>query len=88
LTAEQFGGFMLQPACQLAEFLHNGWQRRWHDPPLAVLFAEGLSAEEAAVVDQAADGELFPGVSDQFYSSLSDDYYDVYSDAYYDPGTP
>jgi hypothetical protein len=56
--------------------------------PWMCFFAEGLSAEEAAVVDQAADGELFPEVSDQFYSSLSDDYYDVYSDAYYDPGTP
>jgi hypothetical protein len=43
---------------------------------------------EAAVVNQAVDGELFPAVSDQFYSSLSDCYYDVYSDAYYDPGTP
>jgi hypothetical protein len=88
VSAEQFRGFMLQPACQLAEFLHNCWERRWHDPPLAVRFAEGLSAEEAAVVDQAVDGELFPEVSDQFYSSPSDDYYDVYSDAYYDPGTP
>jgi hypothetical protein len=89
LTAEQFRSFMHQPPCQLGEFLHNCWQRRWRDPPLDVLFAEGLSAVEAGFVDQESGaGELCPELSEQFFSAVSDDYYDVYSDAYYDPGTP
>ena len=59
------------------------------NPPLEVLFAEGLSAEEADALMSANRGGMPPEVSDQFHSALSDEYYDVYSDAYYEmPNEP
>ena len=80
---------MHQTAHQVGAYLHACCQRRWQNPPPEVLFAEGLSAEEAAVyygVDSYDSQEA--EVSDRFYSALSDDYYDALSDAYYDAGTP
>ncbi len=53
-----------------------------------MLFAEGLSAEEAeALLDVGAD-ELPHEASELYFSAMSDDFYDVYSDAYFDTGTP
>jgi hypothetical protein len=49
---------------------------------LEVLFADGLSAEEADALRSADGGGMLPEVSDQFHSALSDEYFDVYSDAY------
>jgi hypothetical protein len=61
-------------------------------PPLDVLFADGLTAEEADAL-QGVDGGtptggLHPESSDPFHSAISDEFYDVYSDAYFDTGTP
>jgi hypothetical protein len=87
MSADEFRAFMQQPAQQVGPFLRDCSRRRWLNPPLEVLFAEGLSAEEAETLLGGAAG-LEPEVSDQFYSALSDEFYDVYSDAYYDTGTP
>jgi hypothetical protein len=54
-------------------------QRRWQDPPVDVLFADGLSVEAAARV---WNGGLSSEESSQYYSAMSDDFYDVYSDAF------
>jgi hypothetical protein len=53
---------------------------------LEVLFADGLSAEEADAV--MSGGGLTPQASDLFHSALSDEYYDVYLYAYYDTDAP
>jgi hypothetical protein len=50
LTADQFRMLMHQPRHQVAAFLHECAQRRWQDPPVDVMFADGLSVEEAARV--------------------------------------
>ena len=63
-------------------------QRRWVNPPLDVMFADGLTAEEAEALLGADGGGLPPESSDSFLSAISDEFYDVYSDAYYDTGTP
>jgi hypothetical protein len=88
MSADEFRAFMHQPAHQVSAFLYDCCQRRWSNPPLEVLFAEGLSAEEAeALLDVGAD-ELPHEASELYLSAISDDFYDAYSDAYYDPGTP
>ena len=80
---------MHQPPQQVGAFLHACSQRRWQNPPDEVMFAEGLSAEEAAVYyGSGVSGSNPTEASDMFFSALSDEYYDVYSDAYYDSGTP
>ena len=86
MSADQFRAFMLQPAPQVSAFLRDCGQRRGANPPVQVLFADGLSAEEAEAL--FGSDALPPDVSDQFFSALSDEFYDVYSDAYYDTGTP
>jgi hypothetical protein len=55
---------------------------------LGVLFADGLTAEEADALQDVDGGGLHPESSDLFLSAISDEFYDVYSDAYYDSGTP
>jgi hypothetical protein len=55
---------------------------------LDVLFADGLTAEEADDLQGVDGGGLHPESSDMFLSATSDEFYDVYSDAYYDTGTP
>jgi hypothetical protein len=55
---------------------------------LDVLFADGLTAEEADVLLGVEEGDLGPDSSDLFLCAISDEFYDVYSDAYYDTGTP
>lgn len=76
LTADQLHEFMHQPASQVSEFLFQCGQRGWQDPPLDVLFADGLSAEEAGALIPGVEG-LCPGSSDQFFSVLSDDFYSL-----------
>ena len=101
LSAEQLRAFMHQPAHQVSAFLVECGQRRRGNPPSDVLFADGLSAEEAEAYYggglSAEEAEVYyigatsgpaPDMSDQFYSAFSDEFYEVYSDAYYDPGTP
>jgi hypothetical protein len=89
MSAEQLRSFMHQPARQVGAFLHACSQRRWQIPPSEVLFAEGLSAEEAeAYYGGGNAGSPQAEASDMFFSALSDDYYDVHSDAYYDAWTP
>jgi hypothetical protein len=55
---------------------------------LGVLFADGLTAEEADALQGVDGGGLHPESSDLFLSEILDEFYDVYSDAYYDSGTP
>ena len=86
VSAVQFRAFMHQPAQQVSAFLRDCAQRRWANPPLDVLFADGLTAEEADAL-QGVDG-VRPESPDLFFSAISDEFYDVYSDAYYDTGTP
>ena len=88
LSADQFRAFMHQPAHKVSAFLYACCQRRWTNPPLEVMFADGLSAAEAEAMlwGEVEDRQL--EASEQFYSSLSEEYYDVYSDAFYDTGTP
>ena len=86
MSADHFRAFMLQPAPQVSAFLRDCGQRRWANPPVEVLFADGLSAEEAEAL--FGGDVLPPDVSDQFFSALSDEFYDALSDAYYDTGTP
>jgi hypothetical protein len=88
MSADQLRSFMHQPAHQVGAFLHACGQRRWQDPPSEVLFAEGLSAEEAEAYYGGGSGSSQVEASDMFLSALSDEYYDVYSDAFYDAGTP
>jgi hypothetical protein len=88
VSATQFRAFMHQPAHQVSAFLHDCAQRRWANSPLAVLFADGLTAEEADALQGVDGGGLHPESSDSFLSAISDEFYDVYSDAYYDTGTP
>jgi hypothetical protein len=64
------------------------YYRRWANPPLDVLFADGLTAEEAGALHGVDGGGLLPESADLFLSAISDEFYDVYSDAYYDTGTP
>jgi hypothetical protein len=79
---------MHQLAHQVSAFLRDCAQRRWANPPLDVLFADGLTAEEADALQGVDGGGLHPESSDLFLSAISDEFYDVYSDAYYDTGTP
>jgi hypothetical protein len=88
VSATQFGVFMHQPAHQVSAFLRDCAQRRWANPPLDVLFADGLTDEEADALQGVDGGGLHPESSDLFLSAISDEFYDVYSDAYYDTGTP
>jgi hypothetical protein len=90
VSADEFRAFMHQPAHQVSAFLRECGQRRWANPPLEVLFADGLSAEEADALMRAdTSGDAMPPeASDLFHSALSDEYYDVYSDAYYDTDAP
>jgi hypothetical protein len=85
LTAEQFRLFMHQSHHQVAAFLHECAQRRWQDPPVDVLYADGLSAAEAEAL---WSGGLSAEESSQYYSATSDDFFEVYSDAFYDVTTP
>jgi hypothetical protein len=55
---------------------------------LDVLFADGLTTEEADALQGVDGGGLHPQYSDLFLSAISNEFYDVYSDAYYDTGTP
>jgi hypothetical protein len=61
---------------------------------LEVLFADGLSAEEADALMSVATlinvdgGGLPPETSHLFLSALSDELYAVYSDAYYGTDAP
>jgi hypothetical protein len=92
ISAAQFRAFMHQSANQVSDFLRACAQRRWVNPPLDVMFADGLTAEEAEAL-LGADGDtptggLPPESPDSFLSATSDEFYDVYSDAYYDTGTP
>ena len=88
VSADEFRAFMHQPAHQVSAYLRECGQRRWANPPLEVLFADGLSAEEADALMSADGVGMPPELSDQFHSALSDEYYDVYSDAYYDSDAP
>jgi hypothetical protein len=88
ISAAQFRAFMHQPANQVSGFLRACAQRRWANPPLDVMFADGLTAEEAEALLGADGGGLPPESPDSFLSAISDEFYDVYSDAYYDTGTP
>jgi hypothetical protein len=88
ISAAQFRAFMHQPANPVSGFLRACAQRRWVNPPLDVMFADGLTAEEAEALLGADGGGLPPKSSDSFLSVISDEFYDVYSDAYYDTGTP
>ena len=56
-------------------------------PPLDVLFADGLTAEEADALLGVDEGGLPPELSDFCLSAISDEFCDGYSDAYYDTGT-
>jgi hypothetical protein len=76
------------PARPPSAFLRGCAQRRWANPPLDVLFADGLTAEEAGALHGVDGGGLLPESSDLFLSAISDEFYDDYSDAYYDTGTP
>jgi hypothetical protein len=88
VSADEFRAFMHQPAHQVSAYLRECGQRRWANPPLEVLFADGLSAEEADALMSADGVGMPPKLSDQFHSALSDEYYDVFSDAYYDSHAP
>jgi hypothetical protein len=79
---------MHQPAQQVSAFLRDCAQRRWANPPLDVLFADGLTAAGADALQGVDGGGLLPESSDLFLSAIADEFYDVYSDAYYDTGTP
>jgi hypothetical protein len=69
-------------------FLRACAQRRWVKPPLDVMFADGLTAEEAdALLGADGGGGVPPESPDSFLSAISDEFHDVYSDAYYDTGT-
>lgn len=87
LSDGQFRSFMHQSQHEVAAFLHECAQRRWKDPPLDVLYAEGLSEREAEVF-YGGDGVVDAEESEQYYSACSQEYYEVYSDAYYDVMTP
>jgi hypothetical protein len=77
--------FMHQSQHQVAAFLHECAQRRWQDPPVDVMFADGLSVEEA---ERMWSGGLSSEESSHHYSAVSDNFFDVYSDAFYDATTP
>jgi hypothetical protein len=51
---------------------------------LNVMFADGLTAEEAEALLGADGGGLPPESSDSFLGAISPFFYDVYSDAYYE----
>jgi hypothetical protein len=55
VSAVQFRAFMHQPAHQVSAFLRDCAQRRWANPPLDVLLADGLTAGEADAL-QGVDG--------------------------------
>lgn len=62
MSADQFRAFMLQPAPWVSAFLRDCGQRREANPLVEVLFADGLSAEEAEAM---FDGDaLLPDVPD------------------------
>jgi hypothetical protein len=62
---------MHQPVNQVSGFLRACAQRRWADPPLDVMFADGLTAEEADALLGADGGGLHPESSDLFLSAIS-----------------
>jgi hypothetical protein len=68
LTADQFKMFMHQSQHQVAAFLHECAQRRWQDPPVDVVLADGLSVEEA---ERMWSGGLSSAESSQHYSAVS-----------------
>jgi hypothetical protein len=78
---------MHQPQHDVSAFLHECSQRRWKDPPVDVLFAEGLSEREAEAF-YGGVGIATAEESEQYFSACSEEYYEVYSDAYYDVITP
>mgnify|MGYP001807096788 CR=1 FL=1 len=80
ISAVQFRAFMHQPAIQVSAFLLACAQRRWANPPLDVMFADGLTAEEADALLGDHAGGLHPESSDSFLSVIPDEFYDVYSD--------
>ena len=47
------------------------------NPPLDTLYADGLSAEEAAAMFDSVVEGLNPEASEQLFSALSDEFYDV-----------
>jgi len=75
LTADQFRMFMHQSQHLVAAFLHDCAQRRWQDPSVDVLYADGLSAAEAGSL---WSGGLSSEESSPYYSATSDDYFEVY----------
>lgn len=87
LSDDQFRSFMHQPQHEVSAFLHECSQRRWKDPPVDVLFAEGLSEREAEAF-YGGVGIATAEESEQYFSACSEEYYEVYSDAYYDVITP
>jgi hypothetical protein len=79
----------MKTGCKVSTCVHELLLHKAHkNPPLEVLFADGLSAEEADALMSADGVGMRPELSDQFHSALSDEYYDVYSDAYYDSDAP
>jgi hypothetical protein len=48
--------FMHQPASRNVEYAYHCCQQMWRDPPLSVLFADELSAEEAEALLPGVEG--------------------------------
>ena len=62
---------MHQPANQVSVFVCAYAQRRWVNPPLDVMFADGLTAEEADTLLGDDEGGLHPESSDLFLSTIA-----------------
>ena len=76
---DEFTNDMLEKWSVLGAILRECGQGQWANPPLEVLFADGLSAEEADAHRGEDGGGVAPNVS--IHSALSYEYHDVYSDA-------